>query len=79
MPDDVIPVKLIKTIVKFMATSMGINIQYNVEFIIRTTLFLFEANLPNEKDYNRAIEQLRNMGKKVIPYEEIIFSHHPRD
>lgn len=72
LPTDTLPLKYVKTITNYLLNSMGITMPIaQIEFIAETVIPIFEANLPNEADYNRTIKTLVNMGKKVISYEDI--------
>lgn len=75
LPTDSLPLKYIKTIVNYLLTTLGITLPASqIQFIIETTIPLFETHLPNEIDYNRTLKMLMakpGMTKRLPSFEDV--------
>lgn len=65
-------VKIIQNVVLSMSQQMGINIQNNMDFIIKNVLEIHRINLPSKLEYEAAILKAKKRGdKRRLPsYEE---------
>ena len=65
-------VKIIQNVVLSMSQQMGINIESNMDFIIKNVLEIHRINLPSKLEYEAAIAKAKKRGdKRRLPsYEE---------
>lgn len=62
--------KTISNIVNALSVAMGINIEYQKEFIINCVLSALSSTMEPEEEYKKKIKEMAEKGKKVPSYED---------
>jgi hypothetical protein len=62
--------KTISNIVNALSVAMGINIEYQKEFIINCVLSSLSATMESEEEYKKKIKEMAEKGKKIPSYED---------
>ncbi len=62
--------KTISNIVNALSVAMGINIEYQKEFIINCVLGALSSSMEPEEEYKKKIKEMAEKGKKVPSYED---------
>lgn len=62
--------KTISNIVNALSVAMGINIEYQKEFIINCVLGALSSTMEPEEEYKKKIKEMAEKGKKVPSYED---------
>lgn len=62
--------KTISNIVNAISIAMGINIEYQKEFIINCVLTALSSTMESEEDYKKKIKEMAEKGKKIPSYED---------
>jgi hypothetical protein len=62
--------KTISNIVNAVSLAMGINIEYQKEFIINGVLAALSGTMESEEDYSKKIKEMAEKGKKIPSYED---------
>jgi len=62
--------KTISNIVNALSIAMGINIEYQKEFIINCVLSALSSTMESEEDYKQKIKEMAEKGKKIPSYED---------
>jgi len=67
---------MISNIVTTLSVAMGINIEYQKEFIINCVKEVLRVSLPNEEDYKKRIKELSNKpgSKPPMSYEDLYYT-----
>lgn len=63
--------KMVSNIVDVLSVNMGINLNDQMEFIVRTVTNTLPTILPKEEDYKKNMAEMEKKGKKVVPYEDV--------
>ena len=63
--------KMISNIISALSEFMGINIEEEREFIIKTVNALILTTLPKESAYKKSIEEMAKKGKNIPTYKEL--------
>jgi hypothetical protein len=66
--------KMVANIVDVLSVNMGINLNDQMEFIVRTVTNTLPTILPKEEDYKKDMIEKEKKGKKVVPYEDVYHS-----
>jgi hypothetical protein len=62
--------KTISNIVNALSVAMGINIEYQKEFIINSVLSALSSTMESEEEYKKKIKEMAEKGKKIPSYED---------
>ena len=62
--------KTISNIVNALSVAMGINIEYQKEFIINCVLSSLSSTMESEEEYKKKIKEMAEKGKKIPSYED---------
>ena len=62
--------KTISNIVNALSVAMGINIEYQKEFIINCVLSALSSTMESEEEYKQKIKEMAEKGKKIPSYED---------
>ena len=62
--------KTISNIVNALSVAMGINIEYQKEFIINCVLGALSSTMESEEEYKKKIKEMAEKGKKIPSYED---------
>ena len=62
--------KTISNIVNALSVAMGINIEYQKEFIINSVLSVLSSTMESEEEYKQKIKEMAEKGKKIPSYED---------
>ena len=62
--------KTISNIVNAVSVAMGINIEYQKEFVINCVLSALSSTMEPEDEYKRKIKEMAEKGKKIPSYED---------
>ncbi len=62
--------KTISNIVNALSVAMGINIEYQKEFIINSVLSALSSTMESEEEYKQKIKEMAEKGKKIPSYED---------
>jgi hypothetical protein len=67
---------MISNIVTTLSVAMGINIEYQKEFIINCVKEVLKSSLPNEEDYKKRIKEISNKpgAKPPMSYEDLYYT-----
>jgi hypothetical protein len=63
--------KMVANIVDALSVNMGIQLNDQIEFIVRTITNTLPTILPKEEDYKKHAEEMTKKGKKVTTYEDV--------
>jgi hypothetical protein len=68
--------KMISNVVTALSVAIGINIEYQKEFIINCVTEVLKNTLPKEEDYKKRIKELSNKPNAKIPmsYEDLYYT-----